>query len=39
MVKDIMSMSNQVIEGLAENGIDLSAMISSFFGAKAADNN
>jgi flotillin len=39
MVGDVMKSVNQVNEGLKANGIDLSAMLGGFFGAKTADNN
>lgn len=38
LVGDVMSMSNQVIEGLAENGIDLKAMFAGALGGKLASN-
>ena len=38
LVGDVMSMSNQVIEGLAENGIDLKAMFAGALGGKLANN-
>ena len=36
LVGDVMNTTNQVIEGLAENGIDLKALMSGFLGGKAA---
>lgn len=37
LVGDVMSMSNQIIEGLAENGIDLKALLAGAVGGKLAN--
>ena len=36
MVGDVMTTTNQIIEGLSKNGIDLKAMLNGFIGGKAA---
>ena len=36
MVGDVMTTTNQIIEGLSKNGIDLKAMLNGFVGGKAA---
>ena len=36
MVGDVMMTTNQIIEGLSKNGIDLKAMLNGFIGGKAA---
>ena len=36
MVGDVMSTTNQVMEGLADAGIDVKALLSGFMGGKAA---
>lgn len=36
MVGDVMMTTNQIIEGLSKNGIDLKAMLNGFVGGKAA---
>lgn len=37
LVGDIMGTTNQVLEGLSENGIDLKALLAGFLGGKAAN--
>jgi flotillin len=39
LVGDVMKSTNQVMEALSENGLDLKAMLSGFLGGKAADSN
>ena len=38
IVKGVTNTTNQVMEGLAENGIDLKGLIAGFLGGKAANN-
>jgi flotillin len=37
MVGDIMKSTNQVMEAMADNGIDVKALLSGFMGGKAAN--
>ena len=38
MVKDIMGMTSQIMEGLAENGIDVKSLLAGAIGGKMANN-